>query len=157
MNSKVKLTLIVLGTVTILTLIFWVIWSNTSDKRTEREATENLESLIDAQEQGGLSGNGQTIKENLISPFGGEAGTLLITPTMEIGYLPAPDERIMVFILSESVEQVESEAIDWLLSRGFSREDLCHLPVVFSVDNPEAQPEEEYKLFTNYLPPYCLE
>lgn len=135
-----------------------IIWSinNTPEKKIAREASENFSSLIEAQESGSLSANGENVEQDLIAPLKGKAGTLLITESMEIGYLPPPDERIMVFILGTSVEQIESEAISWLLSRGFSREDLCNLPVVFSIDNPEAEPEDEYKLWANYLPPYCL-
>ncbi len=153
-----KKQIILISTLLIITVAVAIVWgfNNTKEKRVAREATDNLSSLIEAQEKGSLSVSGENVKQDLIANLGGEAGAILITESMEIGYLPPPDERIMVFILGTSVEQIESEAINWLLSRGFSKEDICNLPVVFSIGNPAAQPEEAYKLSTNYLPPYCL-
>ena len=143
--------LILVSIIFVVALTLVLFWGGGRDRKT----IENIDAVIEAQETRSLSANGKSVKQNLITSLRGQAGVLLTTESMEIGYLPPPDERIMVFILGKSVEQVESEAINWLLSRGFSKADLCALPVVFSIDNPEAV-AEEYKLSTNYLPPYCL-
>ncbi len=123
----------------------------------EKAEAERVEALIEAQEVGALSSEAVRVKQELIAPLGGQAGTLLEAESMKIGYLPPPDEMILVLISGTSVEEAEEEAISWLLSRGFRRPDLCNLPVVFSVTNPNAQASKEYKLESNYLPEYCLE
>ena len=150
-NKKVIIVIVLVILLSILiTATFYV-----RDK-ISRDTSENIEALIFAQEATTLSVEGEEAKKNLIDSLSGKTGSLLVTDSMEIGYLDPPDERIMVFILGTSVEQIEADAISWLLSRGFPREDLCNFPVVFSVDNPDAQTEEKYKLFFFNLPPYCL-
>lgn len=104
-----------------------------------------------------LSEKGAAARERLSAEFNGGSGILLSTREMGIGYSSLPDESVKVFIKGTDIEQIEQNAISWLMSRGFSREDLCYLPVIFVVMNPNAQADEEYKLFINHLPDYCSE
>ena len=151
MNKKQIIILIsVILVLTLILAIFYLL------RIPQGQLEKNVEASRSGQERRALSEGGEVTEKKIVDSLGGKTGVLLITDSMEIGYLDPPDERIMVFVLDKDVEKTESDAINWLLSRGFSKEDLCNFPVIFSIDNPEAQPEEEYKLSTNYLPPYCL-
>lgn len=151
-----KKTKIIIAISIFILLVAGAIVFMTRDTK-DSDVKKNLDAIINAYDTGSLSARGETAKQDLIDPLEGKAGTILTTELMEIGYLPPPDEMIMVFILGTSVEKIESDAIAWLLDKGLSKEDLCNLPVVFSIDSPYAEPKEEYKLSTNYLPPYCLD
>lgn len=150
MNKKILTILIAVVAVAALTLL--VVYVNQND---EREVADKVEDILEAQKDGGLSASGERVKRELIAPLQGESGALFMTADMEIGYLTPPGERIMVFILGNQVEEIEERAINWLLSKGFSEADLCALPVVFSIVSQNPQTEAEYKLETNYIPPYC--
>jgi len=123
-----------------------------------REQTIPVKSLIRATiQETALSESGINAKKNLIASLNGKSGALLATQDMGVGYIPPPGEKIAVYILGNNVEQIEQDAISWLMSRGFSKTDLCYLPVIFSVINPEAQTNKKYKLSMDYIPEFCSE
>lgn len=152
MNKKI----ILIGAITfvVLTLVFAFVLSISREQKNKND----FELLLRAQREGVLSEQGKVVRNELIEPLGGKSGTLLSVTSMEIGYLapmPPLKEKIMVFIFGTEVEKIEQDAISWLRSRGFSDADLCNLPVVFSVTNPNAQTNKEYKLSMNYIPEFC--
>jgi len=120
-----------------------------------RQVAEQANNILEAQQKGTLSVAGEAAKRDIINSVVGRSETLVTTESMEIGYLAPPEERIMVFILQGNAEAVEEQALNWLMSRGFSQEDICNFPVIFSVVNNKVQTTEPYKLETNYIPPYC--
>jgi hypothetical protein len=154
MNRKVLIILIVVA-IAIVATILPLVLRREGEKEIADKRDEAFKNLIEAQERNILSAQGKLIKKNLVASLGGKAGVLIKSESMEIGYLPPPSERIKVFILGTEVEKIEQDAINWLRSRGFSEEDICNMPVVFSIANPDAQVEQTYKLYTNYLPEFC--
>ncbi|OGY56396.1 MAG: hypothetical protein A2Y84_01805 [Candidatus Colwellbacteria bacterium RBG_13_48_8] len=147
-----KKTIVIVG-LAILCVVGAVIalvsWSN---KKQGIPARSLIQAVV---QETALSERGAIAKQNLTSGFNGKVGTLLATQDMGIGYIPPPDESVMVFITGVDVERIERDAISWLMSRGFSESDLCYLPVVFSVVNPEAQTDKTYKLSANHVPEFC--
>ena len=155
MNKKIIIVGIMIFIIKIA--FFSFIFSMTREKGAEKN---NLDPLIKADLEGVLSQQGEAVKNELIKSLNGKDGTLLSNASMEIGYLfsaPPLGDRIMVFINGTGVDKIEKDALSWLRSRGFSNADLCNLPVVFSIANPNAETAYEYKLISNYIPDFCSE
>ena len=149
-----KKTIIIITLVILCIVGAVIIWVNSYNKKQEVPARSLIQAVV---QENALSEKGVIAKKNLIAGFNGKAGTLLATQDMGIGYIPLPDESVMVFITGVDVERIERDAMSWLMSRGFSKSDLCYLPVIFSVVNLEAQTDKTYKLSTNHIPEFCSE
>jgi hypothetical protein len=152
-----KKKIILIGMVVSIVLIVWGAFVLVTTEK-ENKNSISIEPLLKAEHEGVLSEQGKAVLNTLTEPLDGESGTLAGTAQMEIGYLapmPPLGDRIMVFILGIEVEKIEQDALSWLRSRGFSDNDICALPVVFSIVNPAAQTTNKDKLTANYLPPFC--
>lgn len=137
--SKKLILIISITTLVLLATIGFLFYRNTKLKEDVRPIKE----ILQVQNEGELSESGKIAREKLVAPLGGNSKALLVTEDYEIGYLPPPSERLMVFIVSETPDTAEQDAISWIKSRGFSESDICNFPTVISGVGP------------NHLPAFC--
>jgi len=149
MNKKI---IIILTTVVILTILGLGI-KMFLDRPSEEG--KMIQEIYQAQETASLSPGGEALKAELIKFLGGKAGAIINNSDFEIGYLPAPLERLMIFVNFNNWQEKENTAISWLKSRGFSDADICGFPTVISVvtDTPESSME----LPGSHVPSFCSE
>lgn len=81
-----------------------------------------------------LTINDQNIKKQVIAEVGGKAATLNETKSYKIMYLPAGDE-FLVAIKDINILTAKQEVKSWFISKGFTQNAMCDLPVSFFLDN----------------------
>jgi hypothetical protein len=103
---------------------------------------------------GPLSPEKEKLRQALIAPFAGQAGTVVDTPDYRIDYLPA-GPVFQVEIKTVYVIQAQKEAINWLKAKGFSEEDICNLPLAFYLGFGPAQKLRGSGLSVSPKPDFC--
>lgn len=81
-----------------------------------------------------LTVNDQNVKKQVIAEVGGKAATLNETRSYKIMYLPTGDE-FLVAIKDINIVRAKQEVKNWFISKGFSQNAMCDLPVSFFLDN----------------------
>lgn len=77
-----------------------------------------------------LSDAGQNTKQRLKATLKLGAGTLYSSPNVTVGYLSATDQ-FQGQILSFDVKRAKQEAVNWMITQGFTKDDVCKLPLSF--------------------------
>lgn len=106
-----------------------------------------------AQDRIQLSSNGTLVKERLIKKLNGESGDIYTSPKIRIEYIQAPD-LFQAEILSTEITSAKEEAVNWMLSQGFTSEDLCNLPFSFYLSIQAKNSIKSNEVF-NPLPEGC--
>lgn len=119
----------------------------TPTESSAEQAVANRESLPPDKEK---------IKQSLLQPLEGSAGTLSEGPQFKIDYLPAFDV-FEVGIKTTDIAQAKDNAIAWFKKRGFDESDICNLPVTFYLVSDVAKEYEGSGLIFNPLPDFCPE
>lgn len=116
---------------------------------------QKAEELVGAaQNRQNLSENGTTAKLKLIASLGGTSGRVYTTPTVSIEYIKSPD-LFQGEINSSDIELAKQEAVNFMISQGFSNEDLCKLPFSFYLSPPARNSQEGSNSIFNPLPENC--
>ncbi len=100
--------------------------------------------------------NKEKIKQSLLQPLKGNAGTLSEGQQFKVDYLPAFDV-FEVGIKTTNIFQAKENAISWFKEKGFSERDICNLPVTFYLVSGVAQEYKGSGLIFNPLPDFCEE
>lgn len=149
-----KILLVILFFISVISLITFVLFLSHKSSAPSEEVIAFKERMS-AELKGEVSDSGQLVKEKLIKGIQKSGGTIISTPDFEIGYAAFPLDQFDIYIDGINVEEIENNALSWLKSRGFSEADLCGLPVIFFVVDPNAITSHEYKLKIGYLPDFC--
>ena len=105
---------------------------NTGTKADYIEPSKDITKALEKKD--GLSQEGQEAKRRLVSGLNGEAGIILESTQFRIEYYPPLNnlkERFVVTIKTSNFEPTKELVRDWLLSKGFSQNDVCELPMAF--------------------------
>lgn len=111
------------------------------------QAVSNREPLLPDKEE---------IKQLLLQPLKGGAGTITEGSQFKVDYLPAFD-IFEVGIKTTNIFQAKEGAIAWFKERGFNEKDICNLPVTFYLVSEVAQEYRGSGLIFNPLPDFCEE
>lgn len=103
-----------------------------------------------------LSEDKEAIKNSLIRPLEGGAGTISEGGQFKVDYLPAFDV-FEVGIKTVDIPQAKEGAIAWFKEKGFTEDDICNLPVTFYLASEVARQYEGSGLIFNPLPDFCEE
>jgi len=77
-----------------------------------------------------------SVKDKIVStlPQGQYSGTVYQTPDFAINYVQGPD-LFQVEIETGNIEQARTEATNWFIAQGMSKQGVCDLPVEFFLSN----------------------
>lgn len=96
----------------------------------------------------------ENIKQFLLQPLKGGAGTLSESPQFKVDYLPAFDV-FEVGIKTKNISEAKKGAIDWFKEQGFNESDICTLPVTFYLVSGIVSEDEDSDSIFNALPDFC--
>lgn len=115
---------------------------------------EKADELVDkAENRQTLSDTGVSAKAKLISSIQG-SGPVFSSPNVKISYIKSPD-LFQAEILSADDIIAKQEAISWMLSQGFTQDDLCKLPFSFFLGTVSSQKYLNSSEVFNPLPDGC--
>lgn len=106
----------------------------------EKLTQRNTPTIAQIQNKPPLSKEAQQIKQMVVSkPITkqGNFGILIDNSNYQLGYAPTPDAFFVSFY-SQDVEKYDlynQEIENWLLEKGFVKEDLCNLIVIYSISS----------------------
>ena len=145
MNKKLVLVLVVI-TALIALAVAAVILSRDQREESQVVVGEPIQSQP-------LSSDKEAIKNRLVAPLGG-AGILTENEDFRVEYY-SPD-FFQAVIKTTAVADARDKAINWFKEQGFTEEDICKLPITFSLT-----PEVDQKLMGSgfsygALPDFCL-
>lgn len=101
-----------------------------------------------------LSQAGISAKNTLISTLPSGTGIVYAGTAVKISYLSAPD-LFQGEILTLPAADAKSEAVNWMISHGFTRDDICNLPLSFYLGASAYQKAAESNLKFNPAPDGC--
>lgn len=101
-----------------------------------------------------LSAAGTAAKTKLISSLNNSSGVVYTSPTVKISYIASPD-LFQSEILSADDTAAKQEAVNWMLSQGFTQDDLCKLPFSFFLGPVSSQKYLNSNNAFNPLPEGC--
>ncbi len=106
----------------------------------EKLAQRNTPTIAQVQNKPPLSKEAQQIKQEAVSkPISkqGNFGILIDNTNYQLGYAPTPDAFFVSFYSQdiEKYDQYNQEIEKWLLEKGFGKEDLCNLTVIYSISS----------------------
>jgi hypothetical protein len=80
------------------------------------------------------------------------SGYVYTSPTIKIEYVNSADEFV-IEITTTAIDGAKKEAVDWFLSKGFTNDGLCKIPILFYLNNDVAQsPELASQIFSPLVP-----
>ncbi|MDD5710985.1 MAG: hypothetical protein PHV43_02715, partial [Candidatus Colwellbacteria bacterium] len=100
MKISPRTIIVILLVIIFCALVVVFVFAGLANRKQEIPIRSLIQAVV---QENALSEKGAITKRNLIAGFNGEAGTLLATEDMGIGYLPPPDESVMVFITGVDV------------------------------------------------------
>ena len=77
-----------------------------------------------------LSQTGLTSKQALIDKLGGTSGEVYTSSNVRIDYIESAD-LFQAELISSNINTAKQEATSWMLTQGFTQQDLCNLPFSF--------------------------
>lgn len=101
-----------------------------------------------------LSSQGAATKQKLLTQLGGVSGVLFTSSSVSIQYIKSPD-LFQVEILSINIDSAKNESTSWFVAEGFSKEDVCNLPVSFFLNWDVANSLRNQNIVFNPLPEGC--
>lgn len=114
----------------------------------DQEKTKRKNELL--KNRAPLSTSDQISKEEEIKT----PNPLKTTDMYKIEYLPSLDE-FQVELTTIRINTAKADAVAWFKSQGFSDEAICKLPVVFTIDNRDAESLRGMNIIFNPLAPGC--
>lgn len=128
--------------------------SKTPGVRIQYNLEKSDELVTAATDRKQLSVAGATTKDRLIASLSGSSGVVYSSPNVKISYIAAPD-LFQSEILSVDDIAAKQEATDWMISQGFTKDDLCKLPFSFFLGAASAQKYLNSSAVFNPLPEGC--
>lgn len=117
--------------------------------------TKKTNELVEAvKNKKGLSQNGIAAKEKLILLLKNTSGSVYKSQQVRIDYVKSPD-IFQVEILSTDVTLAKQEAVNWMVSQGFTKDDVCKLPLSFYLSPETSASLQNTKTIFNPLPDGC--
>lgn len=117
--------------------------------------TQKTEELVSAaKNRKALSENGIATKLRLTTSLNGASGRIYASPTVSIEYIKSPD-LFQGEINSTSIMLAKQEAVNWMVSQGFTKEDICKLPFSFYLSSFVRNSSEGSSEIFNPLPEGC--
>ena len=157
--SKKRILIVIIPLLIILVSlgIYFLLRSSVEEKPPLKELpkTESpAEQAISNREP--LPPNKEEIKQLLLQPLKGGAGTISEGAQFKVDYLLAFDV-FEVGIKTTNIFQAKEGAITWFKEKGFNEKDICNLPVTFYLVSGVAQEYRGSGLIFNPLPDFCEE
>lgn len=117
--------------------------------------TKKTNELVEAvKNKKGLSQNGIAAKEKLILSLNSTSGSVYSSLQVRIDYIKSPD-IFQVEILSNNIAQAKQEAVNWMISQGFTKDDVCRLPLSFFLSTAASLSLQSSNTIFNPLPDGC--
>ena len=127
---------------------------NTLSKPPIKYDSQKTNQLIQKSKQRqALSADGAKIKIQLAASLNG-SGTLYSSSNITIEYIASPD-LFQAEIKNANVSGAKQEAVNWMISKGFSREDICKLPFSFYLNGQVSDQLRNSGTTFNPLPDGC--
>ena len=104
-------------------------------------------------ERSGLTPEKEQLKRELVAPVGA-AGVLSDGPRFRIDYI-AVDDLFNIEIKTVAIDEAKEETVSWFEEKGFSREDICKLRIVFYLGADVYEQVKGSGLIFNPLPDFC--
>lgn len=101
-----------------------------------------------------LSAVGTAAKAKLLTTIGNQSGKVYSSSTVIIEYTLAPD-LFQGEILTPTISTAKQEATNWLISQGFTKEDVCNLPFSFYLSPAVSSQLQNTNTAFNPLPDGC--
>lgn len=117
-----------------------------------RQKTDEL--LNKAKIRQALSPEGEVAKIKLISGLGNTSGRVFVNENITIDYMSSPD-LFQGEILSNNISGAKQEAVNFMLSTGFSPSDVCYLPLSFYLNSKISSELKKSNIIFNPLPEGC--
>jgi len=116
---------------------------------------EKSNKLIDlSKNRRALSDDGQNSKNTIVQNLNSKPGEVFTNSNVQIAYLPSMDAFIAE-IRSANISQAKKDAVDFLTSQGFTKEDVCRLPLSFYLSAEVKESISEARTVFNPLPEGC--
>lgn len=101
-----------------------------------------------------LSSAGQEAKQRIVARLDNKPGGILTTQNVKISYTPSMD-AFTGEIISIDISKAKSDAVTFMLSQGFTKEDVCKLPLSFYLGSEIKSALSNSGLIFNPLPEGC--
>jgi hypothetical protein len=142
-KSRIYLALSVIAVIILFVTILWIIGRTEETPIEEGPGTgpslKAPEDIVERlAEKGDVSQGAEEIKQKLVAPLGGRAGTLFENEEVRIDYIPPIDPFPDIFsieIFIEDSTRAKQTAVEWFSEQGFSDKDICELPISFFLSN----------------------
>ncbi len=178
MNKKLFIITITIGLVVAVISLTLILLYNTDQRRSQNEEIsitptpypvsqgkilrENVpynddakRKLIDIiQQRPELSDQGKIVRQNLLARLNNISGIVSETSTYRLEYIESPD-TFMSEILTTDIEQAKKDVETFLLQEGFSRTDICYLPLTFYLNYSVSRSLRETNTEFSPLPLGC--
>lgn len=153
--SKKKVLIIVIPLLILISLGIYFLLRPPSGEKPPGELPKTESSAEQAiLNRSPLSPDKEKIKQYLLQPLKGGAGTISEGPQFKVDYLPAFDV-FEVGIKTTDIFQAKENAVIWFREQGFNESDICNLPVTFYLVSEVAKEYEGSGLVFNPLPDFC--
>lgn len=145
-KNKIYLAIAVIIIMLLIVVTLWIIGRAEETPTKEAGTTQGVNTPADTAEKfaerGDISQGAEEIKQELVSPLRGSAGTLFENEEMRIDYIPPIDpfpDRFSIEIFIENSAKAKQGAVEWFNKQGFSSKDICELPILFFLSNDVAE------------------
>lgn len=101
-----------------------------------------------------LSDRGKSSRQNILNRLNNMSGVAYETISFRLEYIQSPD-IFMAEIKTSDINKAKKEAADYLISEGFSQNDVCILPLVFYLNAAIALEIRETGIEFSPLPLDC--
>lgn len=117
--------------------------------------TKKTSELVDAaKNKKTLSETGILAKNKLVASLNNTSGSIYSSLQVKINYIKSPDV-FQAEIESTNIAQAKQEAVDWMVSQGFTKDDICKLPLSFYLGSEASASLQNTKTIFNPLPDGC--
>lgn len=101
-----------------------------------------------------LSATGQEAKQRIIAGLNNNPGGLITTQNVKINYIPSMD-AFTAEVVSTNIAQAKKDAVEFLVSQGFTNQDVCNLPLSFYLNSAVRSSLSGSGTIFNPLPEGC--
>lgn len=117
--------------------------------------TKETNTLVEsAKNRKGLSQNGSVAKAKLTSTLNNISGNAYASSQVRIDYVKSPDV-FQAEILSTNIPSAKQEAVSWMISQGFTKDDVCRLPFSFYLNTKASDSLKNTGTVFSPLPDGC--
>ncbi len=101
-----------------------------------------------------LSENGQNTKNTIVQKLNNKPGEIFTNSNVQIAYIASMDAFIAE-IRSVNISQAKKDAVNFLTSQGFTKDDVCKLPLSFYLNSEVKKSILESHIVFDPLPEGC--